>query len=201
MIDADGKQLGVFITTKAVELAENQGLDLVEISPSAVPPVCKIMDYGKYKYELTKKQKEARKHQVVVLVKEVKFRPVTDEHDLNFKVKNMERFIEEGHKVKATVVFRGREMSYREGGHKVLKNILEMLKDKVIVEVPPKMEGRQMAMILMAAKQPTKKHEQKPKPPKDPAKEAANAAAKEAAKANKELTKDSPKEQAKAPTE
>jgi len=92
-------------------------------------------------------------------------------------------------------------MSYREGGHKVLKNILEMLKDKVIVEVPPKMEGRQMAMILMAAKQPTKKHEQKPKPPKDPAKEAANAAAKEAAKANKELTKDSPKEQAKAPTE
>jgi len=190
LIDADGKQLGVFITTKAIELAENQGLDLVEISPSAVPPVCKIMDYGKYKYELTKKQKESRKHQVVVLVKEVKFRPVTDEHDLNFKVKNMERFIDEGHKVKATVVFRGREMSYREGGHKVMKTILEMLKDKVIVEVPPKMEGRQMAMILMAAKVAPKKGESSkpksvPKEPKEP----------------KEPSKELPKEPAKAPTE
>ena len=175
MIDADGKQLGVFICSKAVELAENQGLDLVEISPNAAPPVCKIMDYGKYKYELTKKQKEAKKHQVVVLVKEVKFRPVTDEHDLNFKVRNMERFIEEGHKVKATVVFRGREMSYREGGRKVMETILQMLKDKVIVEVPPKMEGRQMTMILMAAKVAKKQEAAK-------LKIAQKAASKEASK-------------------
>ncbi|HCU25096.1 MAG TPA: translation initiation factor IF-3 [Deltaproteobacteria bacterium] len=157
LIDADGKQLGVFITSKAIELAENQGLDLVELSPNASPPVCKIMDYGKYKYQQTKKLKESKKHQVVVTVKEVKFRPVTDEHDLSFKVRNMQRFLEEGHKVKATVVFRGREMSYRQGGQKILQTILEMLKDKAVVEVPPKMEGRQMATILTPAKQAGKK--------------------------------------------
>lgn len=115
------------------------------------------MDYGKYKYQQTKKLKESKKHQVVVTVKEVKFRPVTDEHDLSFKVRNMQRFLEEGHKVKATVVFRGREMSYRQGGQKILQTILEMLKDKAVVEVPPKMEGRQMATILTPAKQAGKK--------------------------------------------
>lgn len=165
MIDAEGKQLGLYIASKAIQMAEDQGLDLVEISPNATPPVCKIMDYGKYKYELTKKQKEAKKHQVVVLVKEVKFRPVTDEHDLNFKVRNMERFLEEGHKVKATVVFRGREMSYRDGGKKVMETILGMLQDKAVVEVPPKMEGRQMTMILMAAKAAKKNEAAKPKSP------------------------------------
>ena len=148
MIDADGKQLGVFITTKAVELAENQGLDLVEISPSAVPPVCKIMDYGKYKYELTKKQKEARKHQVVVLVKEVKFRPVTDEHDLNFKVKNMERFIEEGHKVKITLRYRGREMAHQEIGTKLLDRVKSETSDVAKVEQDARFEGRQVVMVL-----------------------------------------------------
>jgi translation initiation factor IF-3 len=160
LIDAEGKQLGVYITSKAIEMAETQGLDLVELSPNAVPPVCKIMDFGKYKYQQTKKIKEAKKHQVIVLVKEVKFRPVTDDHDLEFKVRNMEGFLAEGHKVKATVVFRGREMSYREGGHKILKQILEKLGDKATVEVPPKMEGRQLTMLLIpaktAAKAPTK---------------------------------------------
>jgi translation initiation factor IF-3 len=133
-------------------LAANQGLDLVEVSPNTKPPVCKVMDYGKYKYQMTKKQKEARKHQVVVHLKEVKFRPVTDEHDLNFKIKNIERFIEEGNKVKATVVFRGREMAYRQGGQKVLDQVLSKIQDKVTIEVPPKMEGRQMAMIMVPAK-------------------------------------------------
>jgi len=152
LIGADGSQLGVYITVKAIELAENQGLDLVEVSPTAKPPVCKIMDYGKYKYQLTKKLKEAKKHQVVVVVKEVKFRPNTDDHDLDFKIRNIHGFIEEGNKVKATVVFRGREMSYRELGKKVLDYILADLKDKVTVEVPPKMEGRQMMMILTPAK-------------------------------------------------
>jgi len=177
LIDAEGKQLGVYIASKAIQMAEEQGLDLVEISPNANPPVCKIMDYGKYKYELTKKQKEAKKHQVVVLVKEVKFRPVTDEHDLGFKVRNMERFLEEGHKVKATVVFRGREMSYREGGKKVMETILGMLQDKAVVEVPPKMEGRQMTMILMAAKAAKKTEAAKPKspPPAAAPKEAPQA--------------------------
>lgn len=152
VIDAEGKQLGVFITLKAIELAENQGLDLVEVSPSATPPVCKIMDYGKYKYQMTKKLKEAKKHQTVVSVKEVKFRPVTDEHDFNFKVRNILRFIEEGHKVKATVVFRGREMAYREGGFKILDNILKLVQEKATVETSPKMEGRQLAMMLAPLK-------------------------------------------------
>ncbi len=152
LIDAEGNQLGVFITVKAVEMAENQGLDLVEVSPSAKPPVCKIMDYGKYKYQQTKKLKESRKHQAVVTLKEVKFRPNTDDHDRDFKVRNMHRFLEEGHKVKATVVFRGREMAYREFGHKLLNSIAGDLKEIGTMEVPPKMEGRQMMMILTPAK-------------------------------------------------
>lgn len=152
LIDADGAQLGVYITSKALELAENQGLDLVEVSPNAKPPVCKIMDYGKYKYQQTKKLKESRKHQAVVILKEVKFRPNTDDHDLDFKIRNIQRFLEEGHKVKATVVFRGREMSYREGGKKVLEFVLDQTKEKAALEIPPKMEGRQMMMILTPAK-------------------------------------------------
>ncbi len=152
LIDADGKQLGVYITAKAIELADNQGLDLVEVSPNAKPPVCKIMDYGKYKYEQTKKLKEAKKHQTVILLKEVKFRPTTDEHDFNFKVRNIQRFIEEGNKVKATVVFRGREMAYRDQGRRMLDNILGIIKEKSFLEVPPKMEGRQMMMIIAPTK-------------------------------------------------
>lgn len=152
LIDAEGNQLGLFITVKAVEMAESQGLDLVEISPTAKPPVCKIMDYGKYKYQQTKKIKEAKKHQAVVVLKEIKFRPTTDEHDRDFKVRNIQRFIEEGNKVKATVVFRGREMTYRDQGKKLLDDIATTLKDKIIVEVLPKMEGRQMMMIMAPAK-------------------------------------------------
>ena len=152
LIDAEGKQLGTYITSKALELAEGQGFDLVEISPTAKPPVCKIMDYGKFKYQQTKKQKEAKKHQVVVTLKEVKFRPTTDQHDLDFKMRNIERFLEEGHKVKATVVFRGREMAYKDHGRKVLEEILGFVKEKSQLEVPPKMEGRQMMMILSPAK-------------------------------------------------
>ncbi len=144
--------MGVYITSKALELAENQGLDLVEISPTAKPPVCKIMDYGKYKYQQTKKLKESRKHQVVVILKEIKFRPNTDDHDLDFKIRNILRFLEEGNKVKATVVFRGREMAYRQGGKKILDLVLDQTKEKATLEVPPKMEGRQMMMILTPGK-------------------------------------------------
>ena len=110
------------------------------------------MDYGKYKYQQTKKIKESRKHQAVVVLKEVKFRPNTDDHDLDFKIRNIQRFLEEGHKVKATVVFRGREMAYREGGKKILEYVLDQTKEKGAMEVPPKMEGRQMMMILTPAK-------------------------------------------------
>lgn len=152
LIDSDGKQLGVFVTAKAVELAQDQGLDLVEISPQAKPPVCKIMDYGKFKYQQTKKMKEAKKHQVVITVKEVKFRPTTDDHDFNFKVRNIQRFIEEGHKVKVTMVYRGREMMYREKGREILLNISQIVSEKAAREVDPKMEGRQMMMILTPQK-------------------------------------------------
>jgi translation initiation factor IF-3 len=152
VIDAEGKLLGVFVTVKAVEMAQDQGLDLVEISPQAKPPVCKIMDYGKFKYQQTKKKKEAKKHQAVVTLKEVKFRPNTDEHDFNFKVNNIKRFIDEGHKVKVTMVFRGREMMYREKGREVLLKISETVGDKAAREVDPKMEGRQMMMILSTQK-------------------------------------------------
>lgn len=152
VIDAEGKQLGVYVTVKAVEMAQDQGLDLVEISPGAKPPVCKIMDYGKFKYQQTKKQKEAKKHQAVVTLKEVKFRPNTDEHDFNFKVRNIQRFIEEGHKVKVTMVFRGREMMYREKGREILLKIAQTVGEIATREVDPKMEGRQMMMILASQK-------------------------------------------------
>jgi len=152
VIDAEGNQLGVYLTSKALELAQDQGLDLVEVSPSAKPPVCKIMDYGKYKYQQTKKLKEAKKHQTVILLKEVKFRPNTDEHDFNFKVRNIHRFLDEGNKVKVTMVFRGREMVYRAKGRDVLLKIAQELIEKAFAEVEPKMEGRQMMMILCPQK-------------------------------------------------
>ncbi len=157
MIDAEGKQLGVFITSKAIEMAESQGLDLVELSPNAVPPVCKIMDFGKYKYQQTKKIKEAKKHQVIVLGKEVKFRPVTDDHDLDFKVRNMEGFLAEGHNVKATVVFRGREMAHPELGRRILERVAERVADIAHVESAPKQDGRNMTMVLNPIRKPKPK--------------------------------------------
>jgi len=123
-------------------------LDLVEISPNAAPPVCKILDYGKYKYELKKKAQEAKKKQVVVKLKEVKMRPMTDEHDFQFKLRHIERFLEEGDKAKVTVVFKGREMAYQDRGRAVMQRVLEVLKDKVKVDQTPSMEGRMMIMIL-----------------------------------------------------
>lgn len=147
-IDQNGQQLGVVPTIEAMRLAREAGLDLVEISPNASPPVCKILDYGKYKYELKKKAQEAKKKQVVVKLKEVKMRPTTDEHDFQFKLRHVERFLEEGDKAKITVVFKGREMAYQDRGRAVMARVLEALKDKVKVDQPPIMEGRMMVMIL-----------------------------------------------------
>ncbi len=152
LIDAEGNQLGVYITSKAFELAQDQGLDLVEVSPNSKPPVCKIMDYGKYKYQQTKKIKEAKKHQTVIQLKEVKFRPNTDEHDFNFKVRNIHRFIDDGNKVKVTLVFRGREMVYKDKARVVLERVVKALEEKAQPEFLPKMEGRQMMTILTPAK-------------------------------------------------
>ena len=129
-------------------LAESQQLDLVEVSPTAVPPVCRIMDYGKFKYQQSKKQQEAKKKQVQVELKEVKLRPKTDTHDLEFKVKHVRRFLEEGNKAKITVVFRGREITHQELGMAALEKFAAELADIALVEVRQKMEGRSMFMIV-----------------------------------------------------
>ena len=133
----------------ALAKAEQVGLDLVEVSPTAVPPVCRIMDYGKYRYELSKKQQEAKKKQAVVEVKEIKLRPKTEKHDLDFKVRNIKKFLQQKNKVKVTLRFRGREIVYADTlGIEVLNKIIEELAEDCVVLQPPKMEGRQMAMFL-----------------------------------------------------
>lgn len=129
-------------------LAESSQLDLVEVSPTAVPPVCRIMDFGKFKYQQSKKLQEAKKKQVQVQLKEVKLRPKTDEHDLQFKIKHVRRFLEEGNKAKITVVFRGREITHMELGQVALDKFVEELQDVALIEVRPKMEGRNMFIIV-----------------------------------------------------
>jgi translation initiation factor IF-3 len=150
VINADGEQLGILDTREAIKRAEEAGLDLVEVAPTAKPPVCRIMDFGKYKYELAKKAQESKKHQSVIVVKEIKLRPRTDEHDIQFKTNNIKRFLEEGNKVKVTVMFRGREMAHTTHGRAVLDRIVQDLQDGAIIESPPRMEGRNMTMLLGA---------------------------------------------------
>lgn len=140
--------MGIFITSEALKRAEEQGLDLVEISPMAKPPVCKIMDYGKYKYEQAKKRHEAKKHQIVIRTKEIKLRPATDEHDLQTKLKHIRRFLEEGDKVKVTLRFRGREMAHLDVGRERMKRIVTEVAGLGEVEQFPKLEGRLMSMIV-----------------------------------------------------
>lgn len=151
LIGFNGQQMGIVATSEAIRIARESGLDLVEISGSASPPVCKILDYGKFKYEQKKKAHEARKKQVVVKLKEVKMRPSTEDHDLEFKMRHMKRFLEEGDKVKITIVFKGREMAYTDRGRALMNRIMEEFKDKVKVEHPPVMEGRSMIMVLAQA--------------------------------------------------
>jgi len=148
VIGADGQQLGVLDTSEALRIAEEGGLDLVEVSPKAMPPVCKIMDYGKFKYEDSKKRKDAKKHQSTVTYKEIKFRPKTDAHDLDFKVKHIRRFLSEGNKARLVVIFRGREIVHPETGQAMLKRVVELTQDIAMVEQPPMMEGRRMLMII-----------------------------------------------------
>jgi translation initiation factor IF-3 len=148
VIGEDGEQLGVLPTHEALRLAEERGVDLVEISPRAFPPVCRVMDYGKYKYEQAKKKQQARKHASTVEIKEIKFRPKTEEHDMDFKVKHVRRFLEEGNKVRLVIVFRGREITHPQTGLNVLNRVVEATGDLATVEVNPNMEGRRMVMIL-----------------------------------------------------
>ena len=148
VIDEEGEQLGVMATQEALRLAEDRGLDLVEVSPTARPPVCRIMDYGKYKYERNKKLKESKKRQHVIQVKEIKLRPKTEEHDYQFKKRHAEDFLRKGNKVKFTVIFRGREMEHRELGMDLLKSIVERFSEIATVEREPVMIGRIITMIL-----------------------------------------------------
>ena len=148
MISSDGQQVGVLPLKEAMRIAEEQGLDLVEVAPNASPPVCRIMNYGKYKYQQSKRTHDARKHQTVIHVKEVKLRPRTGEHDLEFKLQHAKRFLSEGNKVKISVLFRGREMAYPEHGMEVLNRFMEGVKDLMVVEQPPRLEGLNMVTIL-----------------------------------------------------
>ena len=136
----------------AIAIAQERGLDLVEVSPASVPPVCRILDYGKYLYQQKRKMHDARKRQTRIHVKEVKFRPKTEEHDYQFKKKHIERFLADGDKVKATIMFRGREMAHPEFGRRILERIQEELAEAAIVEAPPRIEGRFMSMMLGAKK-------------------------------------------------
>ena len=149
MVDNDGSQLGVMTPFDAMQRAQERGLDLVEVAPNANPPVCRIMDYGKYKYELKKKAAVSKAKAHAAILKEVKLRPRTDEHDLDFKLKNARRFLIEGDKVKVTLMFRGREIVHTELGREQLDKVKAMLADIAAVENPPRMEGRFLSMILV----------------------------------------------------
>ena len=145
---ASGEQLGIMATRDALRMAEKQHLDLVEVAPKAKPPVCRIMDFGKYRYEQQKREKEAKKKQKIVTIKEVKLRPNIEQHDFDVKLKNALRFLEEGNKVKVTIMFRGRELSHPELGREVLNRVSDQLKELVSIERDAKLEGKNMTMIL-----------------------------------------------------
>ncbi|OGK96547.1 MAG: translation initiation factor IF-3 [Candidatus Rokubacteria bacterium RIFCSPHIGHO2_02_FULL_69_13] len=150
VVSPEGEQLGVLPIAQALEQAQQRGLDLVEVAPEANPPVCRIMDFGKYKYLQARRQKEARKKQTIILVKEVKMGPKTDVHDFAFKAKHVRRFLEDGHKAKVTVRFKGREMAHTELGWKLLNRMAETVSDLAVIEHHPRQEGRMLTMILSA---------------------------------------------------
>jgi translation initiation factor IF-3 len=152
VIDEEGQQLGIMPPQQAIQMARDRGLDLVEVAPQATPPVCRIIDFGKYLYEQKKRAHEAKKKQVVIEVKEIKFRPATDEHDYNFKMKHAQEILKEGNKVKATVRFRGREITHKELGAQLLDRLSEDLAECGIVEFRPRLEGMQMMIILAPKK-------------------------------------------------
>jgi len=148
LIGLDGEQMGVYSTQQALSMAQEQELDLVEVSPFANPPVCRVMDYGKFKYKQSKRAHEAKKNQKIVHVKEVKFRPNTDQHDYDFKLKHARRFLEAGDKVKVVIFFRGREIVHRENGQKLLGRVNQDLEELAQVEQASKQEGRTLCMIF-----------------------------------------------------
>ena len=166
VIGDDGESLGTIPTEEAISMAEDRSLDLVEVAPNANPPVCRIMDYGKHKYKASKKAHEAKKNQKIVHVKEVKFRPNTDQHDFDFKLKHVQRFLENGDKAKVVIFFKGREIIHREFGQRVLERVAEKTEDIAIIEQSAKQEGRTLVMVLAPKNSKSKKGTQTkaPKP-------------------------------------
>ena len=157
VIDDDGEHIGTLPTEEALNRARDQDLDLVEVAPNANPPVCRIMDYGKHKYKASKKAHEAKKKQKIIHVKEVKFRPNTDRHDFDFKLRNVKRFLENGDKAKVVIFFKGREIVHREFGMRVLERVVEATEDTAVIEQQAKQEGRTLVMILAPKNTKTKK--------------------------------------------
>jgi translation initiation factor IF-3 len=152
LISVDGKQLGILPVNQALRVAQEEGFDLVEVAPDSDPPVCRIMDYGKFKYEASKRDQEARKKGRSVQVKEIKLRPHTGEHDLSFKIKNIRKFLEKKNRVKVTVYFRGRELAHTEMGYDLLQNIAEEIQEDGTVDQAPKKEGRNTISMLVVPK-------------------------------------------------
>jgi translation initiation factor IF-3 len=186
LIGADGSQLGVKPLPEALQIAREQGLDLVEVAAQADPPVCRIMDYNRYKYEQQQKRKESRRKASNVVIKEMKFRPKIDEHDYETKMRHVERFLGEGSKVKLTIMFRGREMAHPELGRKILERVAERVADFAMVESAPKQDGRNMTMVLNPTrrpKTPTTKGAPKSAEGEAPVADAASAPTSEAAPA------------------
>ena len=152
VIDMDGKQLGVISLADALAEATKAGLDLVEVSPTAAPPVCRIMDYGKFRYQQSKKVQVSKKSQTVIQVKEIRIRPKTEAHDLEVKIKHVVKFLEQHNKVKISMMFRGREIAYTDIGRKIMENVKNTLGDGCVIDQQPKLEGRNMVMILSPKK-------------------------------------------------
>lgn len=163
VVDEDGTMLGIFPVAEALRMAEDKGLDLIEIAPMAKPPTCRIMDYGKYKYEQKKKEHEARKKQTVITIKEIQLRPRTDQHDLEVKLRHARRFLLDGDKVKVNLRYYGREMAHQELGLELLKKVIENLQDISTVEVQPKTEGRQAFVLLAPDQAKIKEYKEKEK--------------------------------------
>lgn len=152
VIDSEGKQLGILTFQEALQQAAEAGLDLVEVAPNSSPPVCRVMDYGKFRYQQSKKLQVARKHQATIQLKEIRLRPKTEEHDLQVKLRHVKRFLEENNKVKITMMFRGREIAYTEKGRKIMEGILSELEENGVIDQHPKLEGRSMVMIVAPKK-------------------------------------------------
>ncbi|MBE3563826.1 MAG: translation initiation factor IF-3 [Hydrogenibacillus schlegelii] len=166
LIDVDGRQIGIVPLREALRLAREKNLDLVNIAPQASPPVCRIMDYGKYKFEQSKKEREARKKQKVITIKEVRFSPTIEKHDFNTKLRHVIKFLQEGDKVKCSLRFRGRQITHAEIGAEIMQRVIEGTKDIAVVERPPLMEGRSLIMILAPKAEKPEKGERKDATPR-----------------------------------